>query len=220
MKLLFVCTGNTCRSPMAAAMGKEHLKNADSVMEGKVRVDSAGISALEGAAATSHARTVMEEKGLDIEAHQARRVSAELLAEADLVLTMTFKHKRVLLERFAEEVPRLRGRVFTLKEYVRRPAGGKEEARDAARYLESLYKKRAQLAEQLLEVEREIELYEEKAKELEVADPMGGTEEDYRQTAKEIEAAVRKLKKSLVEEDLIRELKDERMEDDEDSPSG
>jgi len=93
--LLFVCTGNTCRSPIAAAAaGAELARRGWS----HVRVQSAGTAAATDAAASAHAVTVMGEQGLDISGHRARAVSPEQLEWADLVLAMAPAHLAALAE--------------------------------------------------------------------------------------------------------------------------
>lgn len=95
--VLFVCTGNTCRSPMAEALANDYLrkKNGDSSC---LRIVSAGLAALPGASASPQAREVMLEFNLDLSAHRARQLTPELLQEADLILTMTNGHKRYIQE--------------------------------------------------------------------------------------------------------------------------
>lgn len=88
MNLLFVCTGNTGRSPMAAALLRGRL--ADSGRN--LTVMSAGTSAIEGASAEEHAKTVMRERGLDLSDHRARRLDGELVGWADLILCMKEEH--------------------------------------------------------------------------------------------------------------------------------
>jgi protein-tyrosine-phosphatase len=89
MRVLFVCTGNTCRSPMAAAL-LEHALARSGVQD--VEVLSAGIGAWEGAPASEGAYLVMLEDGLDLSAHRARLLTPELVESADLVLTMSRSH--------------------------------------------------------------------------------------------------------------------------------
>jgi protein-tyrosine-phosphatase len=84
--LLFVCSGNTCRSPLARAIA-EHMLQAKGWPN--VRVESAGTAAVNGAPATEHAAAVAVEHGLDLSSHESRELTAELLDWADLVLTMT-----------------------------------------------------------------------------------------------------------------------------------
>ena len=83
MNILFVCTGNTCRSPMAEALArKEGLECA-----------SAGLAAPSGAPASENATTVMDKLGISISGHKARQVTKKMLDKFDLILTMTQAHK-------------------------------------------------------------------------------------------------------------------------------
>ena len=87
--LLFVCTGNTCRSPMAELLLTRALSDAGL---GGVEVESAGIGAWEGSAASEGAYLVMLERGYDLSAHRARALTKELVGRADLILTMGRSH--------------------------------------------------------------------------------------------------------------------------------
>lgn len=109
-KILFVCTGNTCRSPMAAAILKEMAEEKGLDIE----VDSAGIFAFAGDRASREAIEVLKDKALDISHHRSKLVTDKLLEEADLVLTMTFSHKETLLFKH----PFVSGKIYTLKEYA------------------------------------------------------------------------------------------------------
>lgn len=89
MNILFVCTGNTCRSPMAAVlMNKEAMERSLDV-----RIESAGIFAHEGDTASSEAIAVMKEYGIDLSEHRAKMITSELIEASDLILTMTKAHK-------------------------------------------------------------------------------------------------------------------------------
>jgi protein-tyrosine-phosphatase len=89
MRLLFVCTGNTCRSPMAEAIAR---RLAVELRFEDLAVGSAGTSAWEGAAASDGALLVAMEHGLDLGGHRARSLSRDLVEEADLILVMSPHH--------------------------------------------------------------------------------------------------------------------------------
>jgi protein-tyrosine-phosphatase len=89
--VLFVCTGNTCRSPMAAAFAQAI---ADDLAEQGIptRVISAGISAAEGYPASPEAVEALARLGIDLRSHRSRALTPELLDEADVVFAMTEGH--------------------------------------------------------------------------------------------------------------------------------
>ncbi|HEY7461965.1 MAG TPA: low molecular weight protein arginine phosphatase [Gemmatimonadota bacterium] len=90
MNVLLVCTGNTCRSPMAAVI-LERLGG-----ERGVRVRSAGTGAVSGAPAAEEARRVARRHGLSLASHRSAPLEPELLAWSDHVLAMEGYHKRVI----------------------------------------------------------------------------------------------------------------------------
>jgi len=88
MNLLFVCSGNTCRSPLAVAAWQTFAP----LELGGIHATSAGLAAVEGVPATSHAVEAAQTWGYDLGPHRARRVTPQALEEADLVLCMTPDH--------------------------------------------------------------------------------------------------------------------------------
>ncbi len=114
-RILLVCTGNTCRSPMAAALLRGHLTAGLGLGAGDFEVASAGLAvASEGEGATAHAAAVMAERGLSLADHRARSLDACAVGRADLILTMTAAQKGRVLQLH----PAAADRVFTLAEYA------------------------------------------------------------------------------------------------------
>lgn len=112
VKILFVCTGNICRSAMAHHYMQK--KIIDNGLGDKYLIDSAGISAYTGDSATDSAKEVMKKYGVDMEKHRATYLEEADIKSFDLVLCMTMAHKRKILNRY----PNMQDKVFTLKEYV------------------------------------------------------------------------------------------------------
>lgn len=107
MNILFVCTGNTCRSAMAAAiMNKIAVEN-----DLDIRIESAGIFAQEGQKASENAIKALEKYNIDLSSHRTQPVSEELINKCDIILTMTEAHKQIL-------IPIAKDKVYTLLEYI------------------------------------------------------------------------------------------------------
>ena len=132
--VLFVCTGNICRSPMAWGIFIEKL----GLKNDKWRIETAGTWAVEGAAASHNAQIVLEKIGVDLNSHRSRSVNAELLQSFNLILTMEQGHKEALRAEF----PQISDKIYMLSEMVDEvkdvydPIGGElSDYEDAARQI-------------------------------------------------------------------------------------
>lgn len=111
--ILFVCTGNTCRSPMAEGIFNHFILNEEK-LEG-VKASSAGISAFSGDGANPKAQKAVKDLfGIDISSHRSRTINKKDLEKADIILTMTRGHKEIILS----IMPNVKFKTWTLKEYV------------------------------------------------------------------------------------------------------
>lgn len=111
MNILFVCTGNTCRSSMAQAL-LQHMLAENGLTQ--VTVRSAGTAADSGAKASPFAEQALQELGIDLTGHRAQAVDAELIDWADLILTMTQRHKEYVISIF----PVATAKTYVLKEFL------------------------------------------------------------------------------------------------------
>ena len=107
-RVLYVCTGNTCRSPMAEWWLKTRL--AKDGFEDKVEVESCGIFAYKNMPATTESGQVLKEDGIDLSKHLARPITHDMAREADFIYAMTAEHQQFILRQF----PYLSGKITVL----------------------------------------------------------------------------------------------------------
>lgn len=109
-QVLFVCSGNTCRSPIAEGLLKVKLPPH---LQGEVKVQSCGTLGLENQPATPNAILAAQEKGADISGHRSQGISEKLVAESDIIFCMAQEHKNFILHHY----PAYRDNVFLLRDF-------------------------------------------------------------------------------------------------------
>jgi tRNA threonylcarbamoyl adenosine modification protein (Sua5/YciO/YrdC/YwlC family) len=112
LMVVFVCTGNTCRSPMAEMLMKkrvaEKLKcKIEELDDRGIVIMSAGISAAPGGRAAAEGVQTLKERGLDLSQHESQPLSERIVRFADVIITMTRGHRDVILSHFPEAEPRV-----------------------------------------------------------------------------------------------------------------
>ncbi len=124
MNILFVCTGNTCRSPMAQGMFQKMLEGR----KDNYSVNSAGIFAHPSSEIANYANKQLKNRGIDFSGRKAVQVTAGIIENADIVFTMTDNQRRMLVEGF----PYAADKIHMLGDYTNRggdvsdPYGGSE----------------------------------------------------------------------------------------------
>jgi len=167
-RILIVCSGNTCRSPMAEALLRSKLAKHSASWAKDIVVSSAGVSAFLGGPASENAIAAMKNRNLDLSGHQSKLLEASDIINADLVITMTRNHKKAVLAL----VPEALSKVYTLAELTALTKAEPEEAdsfrteiREAARKLmgleplkqiRELEARREALRNELIKVEAEL----------------------------------------------------------------
>ncbi|HDR4561673.1 low molecular weight protein arginine phosphatase [Bacillus cereus] len=143
-RVLFVCTGNTCRSPMAEALLRHY-------GEGKFEVQSAGVFAYPGSDASVYAKEALIEKGISID-HASKQINETLLDWADIVITMTENHKQIVLGHYPsveKKVDTLYGVTEGISKDISDPFGGalsiyKETLEEMEKLVQTLLKKHSE----------------------------------------------------------------------------
>jgi RpiB/LacA/LacB family sugar-phosphate isomerase len=107
--ILFVCTGNICRSPMAEGL----FSHLTAKMGGKYRASSAGVAAVDGMTPSGYAVQALLELGIDISAHRSRTLTADMVRDADLIFGMTHGHVHALILMY----PMAAEKTFVLREF-------------------------------------------------------------------------------------------------------
>lgn len=132
LNILFVCTGNTCRSPMAEGI----LRTVAFEKGIEIKIKSAGIFADMGSPASINAISSVGDIGVDIRNHLSQAVTEEIVDESDLILTMTISHKDILMSNYPDK----RYKIFSLNQYafgkdrdIKDPYGGDRHTYDMAR---------------------------------------------------------------------------------------
>lgn len=182
--ILFVCTGNTCRSPMAEALLRA--KAGD-----RFDVRSAGVFAVDGGPAAHEAVQVLSERGIDCH-HQSKKLDEALIRWADVILTMTESHKHAVGVRFPESA----GKVYTLKEYTDDDPETAQKWEKIETYYAELETKRALKQQENIDwLEKEIRALEASLPSSDIADPFGNNIDQYRTVCAEIEKCLDQLVK-------------------------
>ncbi|CAM4368402.1 MAG: low molecular weight protein arginine phosphatase [Paenibacillus macerans] len=188
MRILFVCTGNTCRSPMAEGLLRKLARERGLDVE----VRSAGVAAIKGASMSMHAEAVLKERGIT-DAFESTPLHAELAEWADLILTLTQGHKRQVVYTF----PHAADKIYTLKEFVEDDEKLLADREELQRLIADRELGKALGQGWTDAEERRLNELQQRMPVYDISDPFGGSRADYDRTAAEIGAALEKLADKL-----------------------
>ncbi|NGZ76168.1 low molecular weight protein arginine phosphatase [Saccharibacillus alkalitolerans] len=182
--ILFVCTGNTCRSPMAEALLRQMARRRGIQLD----VRSAGVAASRGVPISRHAEAVLRDHDIG-DRLTSSPLERESVEWADLILTLTGAHKSHVLRCFPEAL----GRTHTLKEYVEDDPDVLADLEELDGLLASAELSRAlgesvdaSVSRRMIELRQRVPIFD-------ISDPFGGSRDDYEATAAEIRAALDRL---------------------------
>lgn len=109
-KILFICLGNLCRSPMAEYLLRNRLESNGNT---EIKVSSAGFLDQTGSHSPEEIHTVMNEAGIDISQHRSSPISLERIRESDLIIVMEVRQREKLVRQYPEEI----SRIFLLSQF-------------------------------------------------------------------------------------------------------
>jgi len=120
-QILFVCTGNTCRSPMAQGLMNAQIQEQN--LSEQYDVKSAGVAAFAGSPASIETRNILLDRGIDFEDFRSSKVTQYLLEESDYIFCLSRMHREAILSQF----PQFRERALLVGEFL-----GEEKTKDIA----------------------------------------------------------------------------------------
>ncbi len=139
---LFVCTGNTCRSPMAEGIFRKLLSekfkcSEDELVDRGFMVASAGVAAAPGNPASPEGVEILIDRGVDLRGHESQPVTPQLLSQADEIFTMTRSHRDFLVREFPETASRVKLLARDGSDIIDPIGSGLEEYRRCAEQIEA-----------------------------------------------------------------------------------